>query len=198
MQEKKLTGYPSIDKPWLKYYSEEAINAPLPEGTIFDYLWQNNKDFPDEAAMEYLGRTISYQEMFRRIDDTAKAFLAIGVKEGEIVTIALPSIPEAIYAVYALNRIGAVANMIHPLPGERELVFYLNEVKSKCAVLFDATYGMLKNVIQQTNLEKVILVSVSESMPSSLERRDCSRVFGCWMMSNASVFSGGMMPSSRP
>lgn len=40
------TGYPSIDKPWLKYYSEEAINAPLPECTIYEYLYENNKDYP--------------------------------------------------------------------------------------------------------------------------------------------------------
>ena len=44
MEEKKLTGYPSIDKPWLKYYSEDAINAPLPECTIYEYLWENNKE----------------------------------------------------------------------------------------------------------------------------------------------------------
>ena len=41
---KPLTGYPSIDKPWLKYYSEEAINAPLPECTMYEYIWKNNKD----------------------------------------------------------------------------------------------------------------------------------------------------------
>lgn len=34
MNEKKVTGYPSVDKPWLKYYTEEAINAQLPECTI--------------------------------------------------------------------------------------------------------------------------------------------------------------------
>lgn len=168
-EQKNLTGYPSIDRPWLKYYSEEAINGPLPEGTIYDYLWKNNKEFPDEIAMEYLGRCISYQELFQNIEDTAKAFLAIGVKEGDIVTVALPSIPEAIYVVYALNRLGAVANMIHPLPGEKELVFYLNEVESKFAVLFDATYGMLKKATWQTKLERVIIVSVSESMPETLK-----------------------------
>ena len=37
MKEKKFTGYPSIDKPWFKYYSEDAINAPLPECTMYEY-----------------------------------------------------------------------------------------------------------------------------------------------------------------
>lgn len=53
MEEKKLTGYPSIDKPWLKYYSEEAINTPLPECTMYEFLWQNNKDFLDDVALRY-------------------------------------------------------------------------------------------------------------------------------------------------
>ena len=56
--EKGLTGYPSIDKPWLKYYSEEAINAPLPECTIYEYLWENNKNHLDDIALVYFGRKI--------------------------------------------------------------------------------------------------------------------------------------------
>ena len=73
--------------------------------------------------------------MFTKIDDAAAAFTSIGVKPGEIFTVALPSVPEALYTVYALNKIGAVANMIHPLAGEREMANYLNEVKSRVAVL---------------------------------------------------------------
>ena len=64
--------------------------------------------------------------MFRNIDKAAAAFLNAGVKEKEIVTVALPSIPEAIYCVYALNKIGAIANMIHPLAGKSETAFYVN------------------------------------------------------------------------
>ena len=50
-EEKKATGYPSIDRPWLKYYSKEAIEAPLPDCTIYDYLVQNNKEFPKDIAI---------------------------------------------------------------------------------------------------------------------------------------------------
>ena len=92
-EEKKLTGYPSIDKPWLKYYNEEAISAPLPECTIYEYLMENNRDFPDDIALLYLGRKIKYGELFRQIDRTADAFAALGVKPGEIVTVALPIKP---------------------------------------------------------------------------------------------------------
>ena len=69
MQEKKLTGYPSIDKPWLKYYSEEAINAPLPECTIYEYLWDNNKDHLYDVALNYFDRKITYGELFENIEE---------------------------------------------------------------------------------------------------------------------------------
>ena len=63
----ELTGYPSIDKPWLKYYSEEAINAPLPECTIYEYMYDNNKDYPNDIAINYLGRKITYHQLFENI-----------------------------------------------------------------------------------------------------------------------------------
>ena len=63
MEEKKLTGYPSIDKPWLKYYSEEAINAKLPECTVYDYLWEQNKDYLKNPALRYFERRITFEEL---------------------------------------------------------------------------------------------------------------------------------------
>ena len=82
--EKKLTGYPSIDKPWLKYYTEEQIHAPLPECTIFEYLWENNKDYPNDIACLFfgeagrtavshgLGREFTYEEACERVDRAAR------------------------------------------------------------------------------------------------------------------------------
>lgn len=168
-QKKELTGYPSIDKPWLKYYSEEAINTPLPECSIYDYMLENNKDYPNDIAINYVGRKITYKELFENIDKTAAAFIKAGVKEKEIVTVALPSIPEALYCVYALNKIGAVANMIHPLAGKEETLNYLNEVKSRVAVIFDGAYEAIKNDIDKTSVEKVVVVSPADSLPVTLK-----------------------------
>ena len=162
--EKKLTGYPSIDKPWLKYYTEEEINAPLPECTIFEYMYENNKDYPNDIALLYFNRKITYGELFRNIDKTAKAFTKIGVKKGDIVTIAMPSMPEALYCVYALNRLGAVANMIHPLASENEICHYLNEVKSTVFVMFTGTYELIKNALDKTGVKKAVVASPAESL----------------------------------
>lgn len=170
MEEKKLTGYPSIDKPWLKYYSEEAIKAPLPECTIYEYLWENNKDYPNDIALEYLGSKISYRDLFTHIDECEKALVALNVKQGDIVTVAMPSTPEALYMVYALNKMGAVANMIHPLAGEQELLHYLNEVNSEVAVIFEGTYTIIANSIQNTSVKKAVVVSAGDSLPLGIKQ----------------------------
>lgn len=80
---KKLTGYPSIDKPWLKYYTEEAINAQMPECTMYEYLWQSNKDHLGNTALRYFDRKISFGEMFDNIEKATKAFTAIGLTKGD-------------------------------------------------------------------------------------------------------------------
>lgn len=86
--DKKLTGYPSIDKPWLKYYSEEAINAPLPQCTMYEYLWESNKNHLQNTALRYYEHKISFCEMFDNIEKATKAFAAIGLKKGDIIIMA--------------------------------------------------------------------------------------------------------------
>ncbi len=168
-QTDRRVGYPSIDKPWLKHYSEEAMRASLPECTIFEYMMENNKDFPKDVAINYVGEKTTYRELFENIDKTAAAFLKAGVKEKEIVTVALPSIPEALYCVYALNKIGAVANMIHPLAGKEETINYINEVQSRIVVIFDGAYETIAEEIERTTAEKVIVSSPSDSLPGPLK-----------------------------
>ncbi len=142
----------------------------MPECSIYEYMYENNRDYPRDIALNYFGRKISYAELFANIDKTAKAFQAIGVKEGEIVTVALPSIPEALYVVYALNKIGAVANMIHLLAGKNEIIGYLNEVESKVAVIFDKTMEILGDDIASTSVKQAIVVTAGCSLPFGIKQ----------------------------
>ena len=163
------TGYPSIDKPWMKYYTEKAKGTPLPDCSIYEYMFNNNKDFPNDIAVLYFYRRITYGELFDNIEKTAKAFYMIGVRTGDIVTVAMPSMPEALYTVYALNRLGAVANMIHPLASENEIIHYLNEVKSKVFVMFTGTFDLVKNAISKTSVERAIVTSPAESLSAPMK-----------------------------
>ena len=169
MEEKKLTGYPSIDKPWLKYYSEEAINAPLPECTIYEYLWENNKDHLDDIALNYFDRKITYGEMFKNIEKAAKGFFYIGVREGDIVTVFSINTPETIYCLYALNLIGAISSMEYVTESEKEAINAIEKCKSKTIIILDSLLAKFGRVAESSTVENVVILNVSSSM-SSIKR----------------------------
>ncbi len=166
MQSEKLTGYPSIDKPWLKYYTEEAINAELPKCTIYEYLYEQNKNHLEDIALNYFGNKISYDKLFDNIEKAAKAFSALGVKEGDIVTVASISTPETIYSFYALNRLGAISNMVDPRTSTEGIKHYIEEVKSKLVISIDVAIPKIKEAIAGTEVEKVISISPYNSLPT--------------------------------
>lgn len=163
MAEKELTGYPSIDKPWLKYYTEEAINASLPECTIYEYLWENNKDHLDDVALIYFGKKITYGELFENIEKTTKAFAYLGIKNGDMVAICSVATPELIYSMYALNRLGAVANILEPRNNAERILDYLKLTDSKFMVMIDKCYPKINSIIDDSPLEKVIVISPTET-----------------------------------
>ena len=167
--EGEMTGYPSIDKPWLKYYSEEAINAKLPECTIYEYLWENNKDHLDDVALNYFDRTITYKKLFENIEKTASAFVSLGITKGDIVTIQSLSLPQVIYMLYALSKIGAVANMIYATSTPKEVIDNLTQTKSKMYVVIDSIYAKLNTKITTPYLKNTILLSVADEMPLLLK-----------------------------
>jgi len=167
--EKRLTGYPSIDKPWLKYYSEEAINTPLPECTIYEYLWENNKDHLDDIALIYFGRKITYKTLFENIDKAARAFLAIGLKKGDVCTVISLSCVNSIIAFYALNKIGAISNYISVIASETEFQTYFKDAKSKYVVAMDLFAEKVLTASKKSGVEKIILFSLSDYMPYSVK-----------------------------
>ncbi|MBQ0098113.1 MAG: acyl--CoA ligase [Oscillospiraceae bacterium] len=162
--EKKLTGYPSIDKPWLKYYTKEAINAPLPECTIYEYLWYNNKDHLDDVALIYFGKKITYGELFENIDKTARAFSAVGVKSGDVVSLVMLNTPETICSIYAISKIGAITNIIEPRTNAELIIKRINDTNSKALLVHDVFFTKINASIVCKN--NTINVSLSCSMPA--------------------------------
>lgn len=165
MEEKKLTGYPSIDKPWLKYYSQEAINTPLPECTMYDLLWQNNKDHLDDIAINYYGRKFTYGQLFDGIENAAKAFSALGVRKGEIVVVCTVNTPEMVYALYALNRLGAIANMVDPRTNVDGIHEYILESDARFVMTINLAYSAIVKAAKGTSVQRIIVVSPADSLP---------------------------------
>ena len=145
-----LTGYASIDKPWLKYYSEDVIMSDMPKDTIYGYLKEKNKDNMNNIAIEYFGNKLTYKQLIEKIDQTADSLKAMNVKRGDIVTICMPTTPEMVFLFYALSKIGAISNMIDPRKSSLELEEYANEVNSKLFFGIDVAGEKYRNLKKNT------------------------------------------------
>ena len=168
MEEKKLTGYPSIDKPWLKYYSEEAINAPLPEGSMYDYMTACNAGRSDEPVLNYFGRKITHRQLQTEIDRCARALTACGVKAGDVVSLCLLAVPEAVYLLYAVNKLGAVANLLSPICTDEAIKGQILSTDSKLVIANDVIAGKVSEAKAVKPDIQIITVSLARSAPMPL------------------------------
>lgn len=162
---KPLTGYPSVDKPWLKYFTKEAIEAPLPKCTVYDYLWESNKGDLDNVALNYFDRSITYRELFDNIEQSTRALAALGLKSGDIIIMATVTTPEAIYAFYACNRLGIVSNMVDPRTSTNGIRDYITEVGARCVITIDVAYPKIEKAAEGTCVEKIVAISPADSLP---------------------------------
>lgn len=160
-----LTNIPSIDKPWLTKYEDEAILSTMPSKTIYEYFMQSTKEYNDMTAISYYGNKITYRELKFNIEIISKKLLALGIKKHDIVTLSLPTCPETTYLFYALNKIGAVANFIHPLSNQKEFEHLINEVSSQFVFAYDGCIKNIEPIINNTNVKKIVSISPFESMP---------------------------------
>lgn len=150
--------------PWTKYYSDDEINFSIPNISMYDQIKECCNKFSNYVAYEYYGNKVKYKSFIKNIDRASIAFKKLGVKKGDIITICLPNIPEALITVYALNRLGAIANMIHPLSAEQEIKESLVSTNSKYLIMNDMFYSKIKDIIYSTKVKNVIFVSISSSM----------------------------------
>ena len=180
MQNKQstLTGYPSIDKPWMKYYSEEAINKPLPDCTIYEHLWENNKEHLEDIALIYFGNKISYRSLFENINLVANSFKALGVKKGDIVAMCVTNTPEMVYCFYALNKIGAIANMLDLRLSPSEFRDVLNEQENSYVVLLDTCLKNISKAILDTKVKQAIVITPFHSLKFPFCIRGKSKTLG--------------------
>ena len=156
------------NEPWLDYYSRKERKIKFTTKSIYNFMKDEVGDNKDLIALNYFGNRITYEELFDNIDVCARALRSYGVKEQDVVTICLPNMPEAIYAIYACNKIGAIADIIHPLSSPEQVKFYLKENKSRFFFLVDFNYDKIKDILEDTLVYKTILVSPKLSMPLSL------------------------------
>ena len=150
--------------PWKKYYGKDDMDLKIPDMSLYQYFRENMVKFSKNVAFSYYGVDFTYSQLVKKINNCAKAFLNSGIRKSDVVTICMPNTPEAVIAVFALNKIGAISNMVHPLSSENEIRDTLIETGSVMLVLIDMDYSKIKKIIDDTDVYKIVVVKANNSM----------------------------------
>ena len=150
-----------------KYVQREHLEYP--ELTMFQMVEKAAKETPNDAAIDFYNKKISYSQFIARIERCARAFTAMGIKKGDAVTLCMPNIPQCLESFYALNRIGAIANMVHPLSAQTEITFYLNISESKAIVTVDLFFEKVSKAIAEADHPVTAIVArMQDELPPHL------------------------------
>ena len=155
---------PSEEKVWLKHLPEESLRARMPRATIYSYAKNICEQSPKAPALFYYGTKVSHADLMAKVDRCADAFVAMGVKAGDIVSFLMPTLPETIYGLYALSKIGAIANFIDPRMDTVRIKEAIVDVRSKLLITVDLAYPKVEKIAGEINVKDVIVVSANDSL----------------------------------
>lgn len=160
----------SASAPWLNSYGDMPATLQYPHKSIFEMVQDVSFKYPDYIAYEFQGKKTTYKQFIKRIELTAKALLAQGIKKGDHITVCMPNSPQGVDMFYACNRIGAIANMIHPLSAAGEIEFYLNFSHSKMILTMDMFYYKVASVLPNLKSPcKIIAARIQDELPPALK-----------------------------
>jgi long-chain acyl-CoA synthetase len=149
---------------WFKNYKDVPYSLKYPRITMYELIEETAKKYPNNIAYEYFGVTCTYSNFINKINKVASSLKSIGITSNDIVTICMPNTPEAIILFYAINLIGAVSNMVHPLSSEGEIEFYLNKTNSRYIFTIDISYEKIASIVSNTKLRKIVVIPPSQEM----------------------------------
>ena len=158
------TGYASIDKPWLKYYSEEHILADIPHMTAYEYLLDCNKDNMDLFAIDSMEGKYTYRELFEMIDKTANSLYAMGVEKNKKVMMMLPPISFESILFYGVDKVGAA---ISEVPIQTTIDDLINKInKLDMSMLFISDFLLSeeaeKEIYEKTGVTNIVIIGNKE------------------------------------
>ena len=155
--------------PWTACYGSTPANLDYPHKTMYQLLSDGAAKYPNNTAYVFMGKKTGYAAFMKRIEDAAKGLYHMGIRKGDKVTICMANTPQALDCFYALNRIGAIPNMIHPLSAAKEIAFYLNFSKSKAILTLAQFYDKVASIIDELNQPTTILIArIADELPLPL------------------------------
>ncbi len=153
-----------VDMPWKGSVGDNPLQLEYFNGTAFEMVEAIAKKYPNNIAFDFMGKSTTYKKLVENIEACARSLKTIGIREDDRVTIAMPNCPQAIYMLYAINLVGAVANMVHPLSAEKEIENYLNMSNSVTVVTLDQFYNKIEAVRTNTKVVNVIIARIKDEL----------------------------------
>ncbi|MDD3243021.1 MAG: AMP-binding protein [Eubacteriales bacterium] len=150
--------------PWIAQLGDVPAHLDYFQGSMFEAVKRAAEQHPNQVAFDFMGRSTTYRTLIAQIERCAKSLKTIGIREGDAVTIAMPNCPQAIYVFYAVNLIGGLANMIHPLSSEKEIEFYLKESNSVSVVTLDQFYHKFEAIRENTHVVNMVIASIRDEL----------------------------------
>lgn len=159
----------SSSAPWLAYYGNTPASLDYPNRTMYQMVADTARQYSNNTAYTFMGKATTYSVFLKRIDAAARGLYAMGIRKGDRVTIAMANTPQAVDCFYALNRIGAIPNMIHPLSAAQEIAFFLNVSHSKAILTLDQFYYKVAGILPQVKEPcRILIARIQEELPFPL------------------------------
>lgn len=135
---------------------DEAEPAVHPLTWLLDEATRN---FPDRAAMDFMGKETTYQELADSVTRTAAMLSLAGVRQGDVVAVSLPNCPQHVAVAYAAWSLGATLAEHNPLASKGELVAQVRNHGGTVFVGWEKTIATIADELSDLTLIAVDLTS---------------------------------------
>ena len=159
-----MTEQITVKTPWEPYMGDVPMHLDYFDGSMFEAIQIMAEKYPNNIAYDFMGKPTTYRKLTQDVEQCAKSLKTLGIRAGDRVTIAMPNCPQAVTMFYAVNLVGGVASMIHPLSAEKEIEYYLNVSHSVTAITLDQFYDKFERVRANTEIVNIIIASIKDAL----------------------------------
>ncbi|MFC6333598.1 long-chain fatty acid--CoA ligase [Paenibacillus septentrionalis] len=161
------------EKRWLRHYPEKVRHTlEYPEINVAQFLIDAVTKYPKKSALLFMGKTMTYEELYTAADLLARGLGRLGVKKGDRVAIMLPNCPQAVISYYGVLLAGGIVVQTNPLYMERELKHQLNDSGAVALITLDMLQPRIARVRGENpdegpvpKLRTVVITSIKDGLP---------------------------------